>query len=343
MTDPVPTPNPLRPGARVVVRHRLPPGSSPSMTDVIGVVSAVDDEAVTLTTERGAVVVARADFVAAKAVPPRPTRRGPAHRAISVGDLERVMADGWSAVERAGLGDWLVRASSGFTGRGNSVLPEGDPSLPLPLAVDWCERWYAARGLPVRFHLDLPADTADAVLLDERARAAAVTADPLGAELLARGYRAGQPTLTMTGATDGIPPLREDSPPVRVEAGLETDWLMTYGRQRSVLPGVTEQLLTGSEGQLFASTGEPGRLTGVARMSVHPGWAGIHAVWVDPAHRRRGLAVALMSALATLAREHRMPSTVLQVEADNGPARRLYEEMGFRTHHPYVYVDQPTG
>ena len=65
--------------------------------------------------------------------------------------LERLAAQGWPAVERATLGDWLLRASAGFTSRGNSVLPVGDPGLPLPLAIGEVERWYAARGLPARF------------------------------------------------------------------------------------------------------------------------------------------------------------------------------------------------
>lgn len=330
--------NPLRLGARVVVRHRRPPGSVPPLTDTVGVVTALDDAAVdgaavTLETSRGPVTVLRRDFVATRAVPPRQTRPGPAHTTISVDDLELLMAEGWAPVERGGLGDWLLRASAGFTGRGNSVLPIGDPTLPLPDAVDHVERWYAARQLPPRFHLDLPAGSRDP---------ASVADDPLGAELLSRGYHAVQPTLTMTGASGGIPALDADSPPVAMDAQLGFDWLQTYARQRSILPGVTEQLLTGSPAQLFASTGVAPALTSVGRMSIHPGWAGVHALWVDPAHRREGLGDNVVRAMATLARDHRMPSMMLQVEADNAAAVALYEGLGFTTHHTYVYLDPPT-
>ena len=44
---------------------------------------------------------------------------------ITVQALETVMADGWRAVEEDHLGDWLLRASSGFTQRGNSALTVG--------------------------------------------------------------------------------------------------------------------------------------------------------------------------------------------------------------------------
>ncbi|MDQ2758275.1 MAG: GNAT family N-acetyltransferase [Actinomycetota bacterium] len=349
MEPAVPAPLPLRPGARVVVRYRLAPGSTPSMTDVVGLVSTVDEASVTLTTSSGSVTLPRQVVVAVREIPPRQERPGRPHLTVGVADLGRMMADGWPAVESVGLGGWLLRASGGFTGRGNSVLPHGDPGLPLPAALDQVERWYAARDLAARFHLDLPREGAGPVGPAELAELGEqdvvrrlVAAHPVGAELLARGYRAVQPTLTLTGATSAVPPLRGDAPPVEVDATLTPHWLTTYARQRSILPGVTEQVLTGSAGQLFARAGAPGHLSAVARMSVHPGWAGIHAVWVDPHQRRQGLAVALMSALAALARDHAMASMYLQVEAGNAAARELYTGLGFTTHHAYVYLDPPT-
>lgn len=278
--------------------------------------------------------------------PPRPVPARPP--ATGVAELERVMARGWPAVETGGLGDWVLRASSGFTGRGNSLLPYGDPTLPLPLAVDHAARWYADRGLPLRVHVDLPRGARGAApdvaqLLDADRLAQAVRAVPVGAELLARGHVAHQPTLTMVGASADVPP-PPDPPaaaPVSVDARLTPDWLQAYSRQRDLVPGVTEQVLTGSAGQLFASAGDPRRPVAVARMSVEPGWAGVHAMWVDPEHRRRGLGSAVLGALALLAREHGMPGMVLQVEAGNVAARTLYERLGFTVHHAYAYVDAP--
>ena len=69
-----------------------------------------------------------------------------------------------------------------------------------------------------------------------------------------RGYRAVQPTLTMTGASGGIPGLGADSPSVTTDARLGLDWLQPYARQRTVLPSVTEQLLTGSPAQLCCAS-----------------------------------------------------------------------------------------
>ena len=37
----------------------------------------------------------------------------------------------WRGTEEEWLGEWLLRAADGFTGRANSALPLGDPGLPL--------------------------------------------------------------------------------------------------------------------------------------------------------------------------------------------------------------------
>ncbi len=313
-------------GRRVVVRYRRPAGSHPPLTDVIGVVTAVDEHGLTVEATAGPVHVRRADVVVVKAVPPAPVRRGRPHTAISTLDLERLMADGWRAVEEEWLGDWMLRASSGFTGRGNSVLPLGDSGSSMESSVEHVEEWYAARGLPSQVHLDLPStrDAAD---------------DPLGMLLLERGYRVVTPTVVMTGASSDIDLLRDGAAPVHVSASLEPEWLATYEKQRSTLPGVTEQLLTGSPGQLFLSTADrSGALTAVARMSVHPGWAGLQALWVDPALRGRGLGRTVVHAAGLLARQRRMPSMYLQVEAENEVGIGLYESEGFRPHHRYAYL-----
>lgn len=317
---------PVQVGRRVVVRYRRPPGSQPPLTDVVGVLTAMDHEGLTVEGSSGPVTVRGEDVVVARPVPPKPLRRGRPHTAISTVDLERLMADGWRAVEEEWLGDWLLRASSGFTGRGNSILPLGDPGSSMESAVEYAEEWYATRGLPPQFHVDLP-------------RSGEAADEPLGLVLLDRGYVTVAPTVVMTGASSDLDPLHDGAAPVDVSASLEPDWLAAYGKQRPTQPGVTEQLLTGSPGQLFLSTSDrSGRISALARMSVHPGWAGLQALWVEPSKRGRGLGRTVVHAAGMLARQRRMSSLYLQVEVDNEPAIRLYESEGFRPHHTYVYL-----
>ena len=68
-------------------------------------------------------------------------------RGLSVQALERAAARHWQAPGTEPLGEWLLRAADGFTGRANSALPLGDPGRPLPAAVTAVAEWYRRRGL----------------------------------------------------------------------------------------------------------------------------------------------------------------------------------------------------
>jgi GNAT superfamily N-acetyltransferase len=330
MSDPVAA---LPLGSRVVVRSRLDPESAGarsgfSLTDVVGILAARDGATVVVETGAGEVTIERSRVVAAKVVPPRPARRGAPHRAIAVDDLQRVMVDGWPPLERAPLGDWVLRAAGGFSNRANSAMTAGSPGTELADAVDAVEGWYAARGLVPSVSVAGPVGFDPA-------------ADPLGGELLRRGYRAHSLTQIMTAATASAGAASAadgDGGPVAVSAHLEPAWLAAYERQRSLVPGVTERVLAGSPEQLFASVAQDGVIVAVARLALAHAWAGLSCVWVDPGHRRRGLARGLTTALAAQARARAIRSMYLQVEADNVAADRLYRTLGFTPHHDYAYL-----
>ncbi|MFF9040783.1 GNAT family N-acetyltransferase [Streptomyces sp. NPDC014892] len=72
-----------------------------------------------------------------------------------------------------------------------------------------------------------------------------------------------------------------------------------------------------------------GRLIAMAGERIHPpGWTEISAVCTDPAYRGRGLATRLVRAVAAGIRE-RGDTPFLHASADNLPAIRLYESLGF--------------
>jgi GNAT superfamily N-acetyltransferase len=324
-------------GSRVVVRYRLAEGAEAGATDFLGELVARNEDFLVVDTKTERVKLIRADVIAAKDVPPPASRPGRAHERISADDLEKLMAKGWQALDRGGLGDWVLRASEGFTGRANSALVVGDPSLPLDKAIDFVEKWYADRGRPPVFQV-------------HGERGFVVEELPVAAALLDRGYAVGggrddwQRVMIMTGLSAAVPPLTEDSAPVIADAELKMDWLQAYAEQRSIVPGATEAVLTGSEGQLFLSVNDPdsNRIIALARMAIHPGWAGIFGLWVHPDHRRKGLATTLVSAVAMVARENNMPAIYLQVSADNADGVAFWEELGFGVHHEYTYLTRPS-
>jgi len=79
--------------------------------------------------------------------------------------------------------------------------------------------------------------------------------------------------------------------------------------------------------------GEGGADIGLARIFAEagpPGRAHLVSMWVDPGHRRRGVARALISRAVRWATEHKADEVILWVADQNAPARRLYEQLGFR-------------
>ena len=322
----------LRAGMRAVVRHRIDHG----VTDALGDVVAIDAETISVRTRLGVVTVERTAVVAAKEVPPRPTRRGASHLAISMEDLERIMAEGWPPLERAELGGWLLRAAAGFTGRANSVLPLGNPGVPLSDAVNHCESWYDERGLRHLFCLFGPAGFHEAD-------------DPLGLELLGRDYEQFNRTLVLTAAIAILPP--ETRPTSGANVLLESvpsqRWWDTWSAgdarvapadETNVAASVAQTVMTSSPDQLFASLEVDGAVIGVARVAFAQAWAGVFALRVAPELRRTGVALQLMGALADASRARGIRSMYLQVTQDNSPARSLYERLGFSVHHEYLYL-----
>lgn len=60
----------------------------------------------------------------------------------------------------------------------------------------------------------------------------------------------------------------------------------------------------------------------------------VHRIAVDASMRRRGIAEALIRALAERALRERVDALSLKVQETNEPARALYARLGFRAIHP---------
>jgi ribosomal protein S18 acetylase RimI-like enzyme len=101
-------------------------------------------------------------------------------------------------------------------------------------------------------------------------------------------------------------------------------------------------VLHGGPSVWFATVaGTDGAPAAIGRCVIDGRWAGFAAVEVAPDHRRRGLATAVMAALAGRALSEGASAAYLQVEPDNAAALAFYDGLGFSTHHAYHYRRQP--
>lgn len=288
---------------------------SPEFTDTVGVLTSWDQGVLLITKKDGqSVRISESSLVAGKIVPPAPARRrGPA---ASFEELSRVAARAWQPLESEQLGGWTLRAAAGFTRRANSVLPLGDPGIPLDDALARVTSWYAERSLPAYVQV---------------ATGAAGTQEMLGAELERRGWVNEVSAEVRIGA---LAPVADVDAPAAGDLRLtrvpDEEWLGRYGKVSD--PDLARRMLVEGPSVWFATL--PGGRA-IGRCVVDGRWAGFAAVTVDPAHRREGLATAVMAALARRALEEGASAAWLQVETDNPGARALYDGLGFATHHAY--------
>ena len=66
---------------------------------------------------------------------------------------------GWQGTSTERLGEWLLRAGSGFTGRANSVLPLGSPGCALDDALGCVTEFYRGHDLPPLFQIPVGPET----------------------------------------------------------------------------------------------------------------------------------------------------------------------------------------
>ncbi|MEU3946376.1 GNAT family N-acetyltransferase [Streptomyces sp. NPDC029526] len=327
-------------GKRVSVRSLIEHGpSGERFTDTVGVLTSWDDGVLGITRRGGENVrIPESVLVAGKTVPSAPARRrGPA---ATYAELARASSRAWPPVESERLGDWELRAAAGgdggrragFTRRANSVLPLGDPGVPLDEALDAVRRWYARRGLPAYV---------------QTATGAQGTQELLAAELERRGWVREVTAEVWVGALAPLADLPVDPAGVELSRTVDRRWLARYGRK-----GVDEvalRVLGGGPSVWFATVpgapspaGDgPDAPAAIGRCVVDGRWAGFAAVEVDPARRRQGLATAVMTALARRALDEGASAAWLQVEEDNTAARQLYAGLGFTVHHAYHHHRAP--
>jgi ribosomal protein S18 acetylase RimI-like enzyme len=302
-------------GRRVSVRRvieRAPDGRL-LFGDVVGDLVGLDAQTAVIDSRSGYVEVPVALIAVARLVPPS--------TADEIG-LAEIAARGWRAAETDRLGGWLLRASGGFTSRGNSVLPLRTPGLPLDDALDRAGEWYRARGLPLKFQVPVESRR----LLD--------------AELAERGWPASPDVHVMITRLD-LRPAQPAEPDVVVTDVPDESWLLRCRHGGGIDPDA-QALLTRHDKVAFAAVRDSfGTSTAIGRGTVDDGWLGVTAVEVAPELRRTGLARNIMRALIAWGVAAGAKRSHLSVATDNVAAVALYESLGYRTHHDYRYRTDP--
>jgi N-acetylglutamate synthase len=287
-------------GTRISLRYRLPAGSVPPLTDVVGHLLQTEPH-ILVQTKTGAVhEIAPDDVVAVKALTHAPVRTS------RIRATEHAAALAWPGTEQEWVDGWLLRAAHGHTNRANSAVPLGvdADATALPAIIEWYERRDQKPWLAV----------ADRLL-----RAPAGAPAHLETVVMVRDLPGGGPDANVV-----------------IAPAPDAGWLRIYQRRVpvDVLTAVVDGIVT------FAALGDAavGRAA-VTAAPDGTLWAGISAVRVDEGQRRMGHARLLCSALLDWATGQGARHCYVQVLADNPGAIALYEQLGFTTQHRARYLD----
>ncbi|WP_158647900.1 GNAT family N-acetyltransferase [Nocardioides houyundeii] len=295
-------------GQRVVVRRILPgqtgPSGGPAMTDVLGICRSWTQHSCVIERADGETVEIRVrDIVSGKPVPPRASVR----QRVSAREAELHTLSMWPDLDRSDLGDWVLRAGG---------LLEPEPEHPRGRLVARANSVLAMGdpGVPL----------------------------PVAASAVAQFYSAhAQPALAQVevdGENDqeltrlGWTAARPDEGDALFQVASLARVLRTVGR-----PPDTGVVLTEEGDRATVSVGTHAR----TRVALDGDWAGLHATWVAPTHRRQGLAVAVIAEALDWAASRGATTAYLQVVEDNYPAVGLYRRLGFTTHHAYRFLAGP--
>ncbi|BBZ26484.1 N-acetyltransferase [Mycolicibacterium madagascariense] len=285
-------------GTRVSLRYRLPAGSVPPLSDVVGHLVDAGPE-LRVRDKHGVVVtVAATDVVSLRPLPPMPVRNP------DIRNLEHAAALGWPGVEHEWHDGWLLRFGHGCTRRANSAVPLlPSPSLDTAPIV----QWFAARGVPPR--LAVP---------DRLFR-------------IPPGAATDGENLVMTKQLAEVGP----GPAARLTARPDDAWLGLHPRRVpvDVLTAVVDGEVVFAT---LADAAVARAAITVAPNGTR--WVGLSSVHVAEHARRRGLARGVCEALLGWAAGRGADRAYVQVLADNAAAIALYRSMGFTEHHRCRYV-----
>jgi GNAT superfamily N-acetyltransferase len=229
--------------------------------------------------------------------------------------LEQAAFEAWLPATTILHNGWVVRLDSGYTGRANSVTPQGVALPPFEAQVAFCEELYRERGLSPMFRLT----TLEAY-------------SGLDAFLEERGYTHTSPTIVMVAPCEGVttPHLQ----PLPLE-----EWLPYYDAYSDRVNtqahrAILERIATP---HLYASLQIDGDIVAVGLGVLSEALFGLFDIVVAKDVRGRGYGKALVQGMLAWGNANGATTAYLQVTGQNSIAQQLYRQLGFSEAYYYHY------
>jgi len=240
--------------------------------------------------------------------------------------IEEMSLNAWPSLQTVYYDSWLMRFSQEYTQRANSVqvIYRSAAQVDLFEKIKWCEQCYTARGQKTIFKIT-PAVQPESDILDQL--------------LMARGYI--QSSLTSVQTVDLTTLAVPHFQTVSLETTFSPDWLAAYCRLNQIAAHhvltLTQMLNNIFVPHCFVALHHDHQTVAVGLAVAERGYVGLYNVVTDSAFRNRGFGKQLLLHLLNWGKAQGAHRAYLYVAADNEPALRLYEKLGFQTLYRYWY------
>ncbi|KWX86400.1 hypothetical protein AMQ83_19120 [Paenibacillus riograndensis] len=242
--------------------------------------------------------------------------------------IEEITLNTWPAEQSVLLEGWILRSSSGYTKRANSVNPlygstgqQGE--LEVQEKIHLAEQYYAAAGLSSVFKITPFTQPAD---LDGR--------------LAGQGYEKVEPSSVRTLDLQELP-----APSGRYEVLIQEElagaWLEAFaglsGLSVADQDTLRRMLASSMLKQGYALLLKDGIPAACGLGVLQHGYIGLYDICTAAAFRRQGMAEEILLSLLHWARNRGAAHSFLQVVLANSGASALYDKLGFKEIYQYWY------
>ena len=232
---------------------------------------------------------------------------------MSYWDVEDLCAAAWPALEEESVAGWQLKYAGGVSRRSNSANPTPDAVHDVAAVAPAAETFFRARDMPCRFRI--------LSFLPPR----------LDQGLAARGYETESGTRTLQAT---VLDRAKISNRTRLLTAPDAEWIEGVtaaqgreGAERETFAQIVSRLAVPSA---FAVTNnEMGGPASFAFAAQTAQGICIESVATRADQRGRGFAGETVSALMAWGASNGAKAAFLQVQADNHPAVRVYERLGF--------------
>jgi len=236
--------------------------------------------------------------------------------------LEKIALNAWPAIEEFDLDGWVIRYANGVTKRSNSVNPIYKSTENTEDKIDFCENYYRSKGIPVCFKITEIAKPND---LDQI--------------LESRGYDHNFDVLIqvmdirkINGDLDKNIELLGDSNDLWLD-----QYIKMNGSKPSLRPVYRMIIDKIAQPKCLFSFTLNGEVIGCGLGVVEDKFIGLFDIVIDPRYRNQGYGKLLIENILKWGNSKGASTAYLQVLADNTPAIRLYEKVGFSEEYRYWY------